>query len=173
MYTQWTSGVLVVVEGARRLMWVRRGSGWRLAGCWPSPLERSALLTRLDQGEPLLVVVEPGSEMVPALAEEVETLPEAVRVLDRDRDVLELEVSRFDWLPAALRERGERFVAEAVATVQTTPLSALPALLTEPAVAGAGGVRFAVRTRACRVLSTPLVDAAAAAAFRASVALDS
>lgn len=171
MCMQWTSGVLVVVEGARRLQWERAGDGWRLAGCWPSPTEHDALLSRLERGAPVLVVVEPGTEEVPALAEEIDALPAAVRVRDRDGDLLDLEVSAFDWLPAALRERGERFVAEAVAVARSTPLSALPALLTEPATASTGGVRFAVRTRTCRELTTPLVDAAAVSAFPHSLAV--
>ena len=171
MCTQETHGVLVVVEGARRLVWGRTGSSWQLTGCWPSRSERDALLARLDEHRPVLVVVEPGSEVVPALAEEVDVLPESVRVLARDGDVLDLEVAAFDWLPEAVRERGERFVAQAVATVRSTPLTVLPALLTEPLEGATGGVRFAVRTRACRDLSAQLVDAAAVCAFPSGHAL--
>lgn len=165
MCTQKTSGVLVVVEGARRLQWERAGSAWRLAGCWPSPQERTEVAERLERDQPLLVVVEPGSQVVPALVEEVDALPESVRVLDRDSDVLDLEVAAFDWLPEHVRARGERFVAEATAALRSTPLSALPPLLIEPSDEASCGVRFAVRTPACRDLSAPLVHDAAVSVF--------
>lgn len=52
------NGTMLVMDGQTRQRWARDcHTGWRLEAIWPSPQERRGLITRLNKGTNLLVIV--------------------------------------------------------------------------------------------------------------------
>jgi len=149
---------LVIFEGPRRLVWARRGPDqWRPVRVWPDRDEHEDVLTRIAAGRPVLVVVEELPCSVPLLPEEAGQAPsELAGLVGADEHGLVLAVPGLDWLPAALRERGEEFVRRSRSIMETDPTLLLSAFITD-GDAAAEPVRFAVRTSARRTRDAEIV----------------
>ncbi|MFJ9036947.1 hypothetical protein ACIRF8_10215 [Streptomyces sp. NPDC102406] len=110
----------------------------------------------LDNGRPLLVLLDDARRHVPLLREEWQAAPHRlVRQLvgvrrgdvpgDTD-ELVEVRLPFLDWLPDAHRERAAQFLAESDAALSRTPMALLPPLLAEePRHGAAPGPRFARR----------------------------
>ncbi|MBO0748386.1 MAG: hypothetical protein J2O47_08540, partial [Acidimicrobiaceae bacterium] len=117
--------VSIVMEG-RRLQWRRTAAGFELAGLWPDGDERQAIARHLDDGTPMVIVLEYQTSTLSALVEECRSLPEGVSVVHQAGGVVDLEVRELDWLPHPLRQRGLDFQARARAIAFSTPVHLLP-----------------------------------------------
>ncbi|OXM44262.1 hypothetical protein CFP71_40630 [Amycolatopsis thailandensis] len=137
--------LLIVVEGAARLSWIRTGPArWRPSGLWPTREQEAEIAEHVGSGAPLLVVLAEMPTIVPLLTEELIDAPEdLVKLADFTGYLSELRIPFLGWLPPELRERGRRFF-EATGARPARPLVLRSPLIVEPAVAGDyGHVRFA------------------------------
>jgi hypothetical protein len=135
----------VVYEGPRRLVWRRTGAtGWVPTGLWPTPAQAAELITELNRGGRLLIVLEPGPHTVHVMGEELAAAPAPVRKLAEQPgdDPAELIVPMLDWLPESLRQRGIRFRNQCASLLDRFPLALLPRLLVEQSVEPGCPVRF-------------------------------
>lgn len=129
--------ILVVVEGAARLSWIRTGPArWRPSGLWPSREQEADIAEHVENGAPLLVVLAEMPTIVPLLTEELIDAPDdLVKLAEFTGYVSELRIPFLGWLPPQLRERGRRFF-EATRSRPAPPAVLRSPLLVEPAVAG-------------------------------------
>jgi hypothetical protein len=164
-----SNDVMIVLEGRRRLRWSIAGDGFVLTGLWPDERELAFVNRRLDEGLPLLVVLDYEPTDVPAFENEVFDLPRGLDVRRCGGDMLELRVPVLDWLPPDLRRRGLTFAGYAASTIEATRACDLPPLLFDDAAQGEQ-VRFAQRTRTCLRVTDQLLREAAASAFEAAAA---
>jgi hypothetical protein len=136
----------VVLDGVERLIWSQAGPHeWSLRGLWPSSEQREALLRRLVDGHPLLVVLGPGQATVSVYRSEVATgLDQFASVIEAD-PLLELGVPVLDWLPEPLAAHGRDFLSRTDELVRATAGALLPPLIMDSQVIDAN-LRFARRT---------------------------
>ncbi|MGW6022132.1 hypothetical protein [Streptomyces sp. NPDC055099] len=106
----------------------------------------------LEEGRPLLVLLDEARCRVPMLREEWRAAPgqllrhqtefQADSQTDigfegaADDEVVEVALPFLDWLPEVHRERAARFLAESDAELARTPMAFLPPLMTEEPRAG-------------------------------------
>ncbi|RSM80587.1 hypothetical protein DL991_10780 [Amycolatopsis sp. WAC 01375] len=129
--------ILIVVEGAARLSWIRTGPArWRPSGLWPTREQEAEIAEHVRSGAPLLVVLAEMPTIVPLLTEELIDAPEdLVKLAEFTGYVSELRIPFLGWLPPQLRERGQRFFESTCSRATPPPVLQSP-LLVEPAVAG-------------------------------------
>ncbi|MGL5824856.1 MAG: hypothetical protein ACRCYU_08565 [Nocardioides sp.] len=140
-------GVLVVHEGAHRLRWhTVAPDRWQLIGLWPDQADVDRLLSRVQRGEPVLVVLSMESPVVTVYEHEIRTHLDGFAAVEADNDIVELTVPCLEWLPEPLRARGLLFAEQANAVAASTPIALLPPLMVDD-LEHDGGLRFALRTR--------------------------
>ncbi|MET7290282.1 hypothetical protein [Streptomyces sp. NPDC005573] len=119
---------------------------WIPTGLWPDEAQRALVREHLDDGRPLLVLLDEARSRLPLLREEWQSAPRRlVRDLvgtggenlpDDGDEVVEVRLPFLDWLPQAHRERAARFLADSDAALSLTPMALLPPLLIEEARRG-------------------------------------
>lgn len=170
MCTTTVDGVLVVHEGARRLRWAHEMEGspapinvreWTIAGLWPDRDTQAAIRTRLDRGEPVLVVLDDEPPLVEFPCEFVPRVPDGVLLADEDRDagMVTLGLPVLDWLSPTERARGLTFADEARRLLDRTPrFLRPPMILEEQAIAARQPLVFAHRARSHGMARSLLPD---------------
>jgi hypothetical protein len=134
-------GVVVVREGARRLLWAHELVGgpppvkaqqWLIAELWPDEAARARIRRQLDARRPVVVVLDHESNVVELPAEHVRDIPEGITVQeDPHSDFVTLTVPLLDWLTSVDRRRGLAFADYARSLIAKTPRLLLPPLLLE------------------------------------------
>lgn len=124
-------GVLVVFDDASRLRWRRlRSDAWTLDGTWPDKVEKADIDAHLSQGGCLLVITNGQDIITSAWPHELPAVTAAATAgpdIASD-EVIEIRLEHFDWLPASLRIRGERFVEKERRRWEREPAILRPAL---------------------------------------------
>jgi hypothetical protein len=125
------NGALIVFDGQPRLSWLRTApTHWTPAHLWPDHRQRLQVAAHLQRKAPLLVVVSEPVTCIPVFEEELthasHELKARVTVNDGFGDI---HVQQLDWLPAALRRRGRRFLERSILERATTPPALRPPLL--------------------------------------------
>ncbi|MFG3155354.1 hypothetical protein ACGF7W_25275 [Streptomyces sp. NPDC048219] len=137
----------VVFDGPRRLSWHASAPGDYIpTALWPSPAQAAEVMDHLYSGGCLLVLIEQERISVPMYAEEAERLPPDVAAratLTSDGVVSELHLPVLDWMPAALRERGLRFLENSTRLLREEPDLLLPHLIVEDPPRHLANLRFA------------------------------
>lgn len=124
--------VAVVFDDRSRVRWSRsHGGGWLLGEHWPNNEEVIALQRHRAAGGWTLVITDGEEITVDALPSEV---PSSVVDESIDRDLIQLRLEHFDWLPDDVRSRGEEFLAR-----ERAHWSTRPALLRPPVTVDAPG----------------------------------
>ena len=158
--------VLIVFEGAARLVWEHDGPrNPRAARVWPSGPEHAEIQHHLDRGDPLLVVLEHAEATVPVLVEEVVAAPTIAALAHFTGDVGEIDIPFLDWLPEPLRERGRSFLERSRQAADLMPRAVRPPLLVGCPSPGPARVRFA-RRQAPGPLSGPALEELVEYVFR-------
>lgn len=130
-------GVLVVFDDASRIRWRRlRSDAWTLDGTWPDKAEKAAVDAHLSQGGCLLVITNGQDivtsawphELTEATAAATSTATATAEPDIASDEVIEVRLEHFDWLPADLRLRGDRFVAKERIRWEREPAILRPAL---------------------------------------------
>lgn len=179
MCTTTVDGVLVVHEGARRLRWTHELEGspapinvreWTVAGLWPDQHTHAAIRTRLDRGEPVLVILDDEPPLVEFPAEFVPRIPDGVVLADEDRDaaMVTLALPVLDWLPSPERARGLAFAEEARGILdRTSRFLRPPLILEEQAIVARQTLVFAHPARTGGMARSMLADVVRHAFVRA------
>lgn len=142
------ASVQIVFDGARRLLWSNRGpAAWRPERIWPSPTERTRLLTDLHSGKPTLIVLEPESVPVPVLPEELDRAPRHLRTraIRLGGDEYAVPITILDWLPEQHRRSGLDFLRMARRMIESNPKLLLSSFIVDQTTIPAWPLRFALR----------------------------
>ncbi|HET9139275.1 hypothetical protein [Actinophytocola sp.] len=140
---------LIVFDGPRRLIWQRIGAArWRPRRLWPNPTETAEVLDTINQGDPVLIILDRHPQPVPVLADELAAAPAAVTDLAGalTGDVADLHIPTLTWLPHSWTRHGQRFLQHAAEQLTHRPALLMPPLLLHSADPPAATLWFGLRT---------------------------